>query len=260
MKEAACILDAIIVSRSDLTKSVFELWLEAPPIAERAKPGQFVSIHLGKDHLIRRPFSIAGTNGGNIRLVIKKAGRITSMMSALTAGQKISVMGPLGESFKLKKYERVLCVAGGIGIAPMLFLFQKEIKNQSFYLVLGVKNIEDTWYEDVYLGLSGFLLTTEDGSSNYPGRPTDYLLTTQNIFNAEIMLGIGPLSMLKNLSATSKNMNIESVISLENYMGCGLGACNSCLVHTKEGWKKTCIKGPAFKVNDIDFESLEAKA
>lgn len=256
-KKVIEIVDAPIIRLTELTEKVYEIFVKAPAIAEKAKPGQFVSIHLGKNHQIRRPFSIAGTNKGELRLVIKKTGRVTDALSRFLPGETISVMGPLGNSFECGDYKKIICVAGGAGIAPLLFLLQKEIKNRNFYLIFGVKTVKEAWYEEMFNSLKGFLLTTEDGSSHYAGRSTDYLLSTDQFFRAELMIAAGPLQMLKSYVSAFRFTEARGIVSLEAYMGCSLGACNSCVVKTSSGWKKVCQDGPVFDGKEIEFSSLE---
>lgn len=257
IKEKIDILDAPVKSIRHLTDSIFEIYLDAPEIALKAKPGQFVSIHLGENHQLRRPFSIAGVKEGQVRLVIKKTGRVTKAMSRLSPGDLVSIMGPCGNSFDFGEKKKILCVAGGVGIAPLLFLIEKEVAKRDFYLIFGVKSVDDAWFEDIFTSLKGFLLTTEDGSSYYPGRAVDYLLSTDQFFKAEAMVAVGPLGMLEAYATALRYTEAEGFVSLEAYMGCSLGACNSCLVKTSSGWKKVCQDGPVFRCEEIDFKSLE---
>jgi dihydroorotate dehydrogenase electron transfer subunit len=261
----SALVEATVASVARLTaRDVYEIWLEAPTIAERCEPGQFVGFHLGREEYgrtqtIRRPFSIAGTRDGAIRIVFKRVGRVTSAMSDLAPGDRVSVVGPLGTGFAAVESahaivpEKVLVIAGGVGIAPILFYIQKMLPERKVSIVWGARTVDDAWYEDAFLDLSGFLLATEDGSSKYPGRAVDYMFAIEQLFHPDAFVGVGPKPMLQAMTRALSRDERPVFVSLETYMGCGLGGCCSCLVRGVDGWKKACVDGPVFLASEIEL-------
>lgn len=245
------VVNGSIVKNKPLTEHVFELYIDVGPEFGRPVPFQFVSLLYGENQQIRRPFSVAGYRDGVIRLIIKKAGRVTGKLSEARPGETISVLGPLGNGLQPGLEKKVLAVAGGSGIAPFLYLFEQSDR-PPVYLIYGVPTVDDAWFEDTFTELSGFLLVTEDGSSNYQGYPVDYLLNTANLFHPDLVVAVGPSPMLKALKNAMKYLECDFFVSLESYMGCSLGACNSCLVKTTSGWKRVCEEGPVFSLKELE--------
>lgn len=253
-KKELVLTDAEVKSISRLTNDTFEIWLSPEKDFPEPAPFQFVTLYLDGFEL-RRPFSVAGFKNGSLRVVFKVKGRMTKELSRLKIGAKLSVLGPLGSKFNYFSYGRILAVAGGVGIAPFLYFFEKEASERSISLIYGVKTVDDAWFEDIYTDLKGFLLVTEDGSSNYHGYPVDYIMRVASYFQPEAVIAVGPLAMLRSLKPAKIQMEIPFFVSLEPYMGCALGACGSCLVKLKNGeFAKACIKGPIFNMDELDLE------
>ena len=251
------ITKATIVELEQVAPSVYSLLLETEKAFPEPHPFQFVLIHYGSFQL-RRPFSVAGYSDNRLRLVFKVKGRMTSALSRAKAGDRLSVIGPLGSRLDYTSFERILAVAGGIGIAPFLYFFKKEAGRRNLSLIFGVKTVDDAWYEDIYTDLKGFLLVTEDGSSGYSGYPVDYIMAVSGYFAPEAVIAVGPEPMLRSLRAAALQLQIPFFVSLEPYMGCGLGACNSCLTRLASGeYVRACEKGPVFELSDL-MEEVES--
>jgi dihydroorotate dehydrogenase electron transfer subunit len=242
-----------IRSIEKLTDQIFGLEIAVSKKFPKPEPFQFAGILYG-DFQLRRPFSFAGYRDGLLRFVIKKSGRMSELLSQAKPGDEVSVLGPLGKSPDLAAYSRILCVAGGVGIAPFLYFFEEEAKQKDISLIYGVRTIDDAWYEDTFTDLKGFLLVTEDGSSNYHGYPVDYVLTIASLFKPEALLAVGPSKMLASLKPLLDQVSFPIFVSLETYMGCSLGACGSCAVkHKEKGYIKVCTQGPVFRLNEIEL-------
>jgi dihydroorotate dehydrogenase electron transfer subunit len=251
MSEKPILTEAKIVELQPVAPSIFSLLLETEKKLPEPHPFQFVALHYG-NYQLRRPFSVAGFKDNLLRLVFKVKGRMTAELSQARTGEKLSLIGPLGSVFDYGPYRRILTVAGGIGIAPFLYLFEKEATRFDFSLIYGVKTLDEAWYEEIYTDLKGFLLVTEDGSSNYPGYPVDYILAVSSYFKPEAVVAVGPEAMLRSLKAASLQLNVPFFVSVEPYMGCGLGACNSCLIQLTSGeFVRACEKGPIFELSKL---------
>ncbi|MCX7832501.1 MAG: hypothetical protein N2440_06345 [Actinobacteria bacterium] len=249
--------DAKVVKLQGVAKGIFELLLKPEIEMPEPQPFQFVSLHYGSFQL-RRPFSVAGFKEGLLRVVFKIKGRMTEELASLRIGEKISLMGPLGSAFDYSKYKRVLAVAGGIGIAPFLYFFSKEVNSRDISLIYGVKTLEEAWYEEIFTDLKGFLLVTEDGSSNYYGYPVDYIIQVSSYFNPDAVVVVGPQAMLESLIPVTFQLNVPFFVSLEPYMGCSLGACGSCLVKLSDGtYVKACTEGPVFDLKRLSMGGVQ---
>lgn len=254
MSTKPVITEAAIVKLEQVAPSIFSLLLETEKVLPEPYPFQFVLVHYGNFQL-RRPFSVAGYSGNRLRLVFKVKGRMTAELSRAKAGEKVSVIGPLGSRLDYASFKRILAVAGGIGIAPFLYFFEKEAGRRDISLIFGAKTVDDAWYEDIYTDLKGFLLVTEDGSSGYTGYPIDYIMAVSGYFAPEAVIAVGPEPMLHSMKAAALQLQIPFFVSLEPYMGCGLGACNSCLVKLANGeFVRACEKGPVFELSELPEE------
>ncbi|NLD35795.1 MAG: dihydroorotate dehydrogenase electron transfer subunit [Desulfatiglans sp.] len=255
-----------ILSNTCITPGIFLLRFSSPELAAEAKPGQFIMLRVndGIDPCLRRPFSISGTEkGGVVRILYKVVGKGTVILSKKIAGDKLSVLGPLGKGFDIAgRAEHLFIVAGGIGIAPMLFLSQAVDKN-AFTFLAGFRN-SDEIIDPLSAGIKQDIsIATDDGSRGYHGRVTDLL--EQEIIkcrnNALAICACGPLPMLKALSNISGKYRIPCRVSMETFMACGLGACQGCVIRSASAldqisYHHVCKDGPVFDINEIDWENI----
>jgi dihydroorotate dehydrogenase electron transfer subunit len=248
---------AAITANTELMPQVHLMWLEAPYIASQAQPGQFVMAHCGEDTLLCRPFSIHQLDGKRLALLFNVVGRGTQWLSQRQAGDSLDLLGPLGNGYTVyPDAKNLLLVAGGIGIAPLVFLAQKALKGGcSITLLLGAQTATELYPKDLLLPEVKLITATEDGSAGKRGVVTDLL--PNFISRADQIFACGPTSMYQTI-ATQKLLKKKPVqISLEVRMGCGLGVCYGCTVKTKNGLKQVCKDGPVFDLNDILWEELK---
>ena len=174
-------------------------------------------------------------------------------MSGLKRGEFLNLIYPLGNSFSLPKSgKNVLLIGGGCGIAPLLFL-GKYLKSNNYSpdVLLGFRNAERIIEFDDYRQIGKVFLTTEDGSQGEKGYVTDHsILKTAEYEN---IYCCGPEPMLKAVAIYCSKRNINCEVSLENLMGCGIGACLCCVVNTVKGNLCTCIDGPVFNIKDLKW-------
>jgi len=241
--------------------------LMAPDISAKALPGQFIMLRVTreKDPLLRRPFSICAIQGNNTVLILYKVvGQGTSVLAQTVAGDRLSVLGPLGNGYILSRnHKKHILIAGGIGLAPLIFL-ARTIKDSDFSFAAGYRSSNEiipinNITPDFDPGIS---IATDDGTYGHRGPVTDLLETdleqTGNITTA--IYACGPLGMLKRVSALAAQRNIPCQISIETNMACGLGACQGCAVKTSAGsaapYYHVCKDGPVFFNNLLDWENL----
>lgn len=249
-------MTAKVRSQEKLASDIYSLVLHAPEIAETAKPGQFVSLY-SKDgaNLLPRPISICefDTEEGTVRLVYRVVGKGTEEFSKLEEGNKIEVMGPLGNGFTLKDKKAIL-IGGGIGIPPMVEL--AKWLNCEKNIVLGFRD-ETFLLED--LEPSGEIyIASEDGQHGVKGNVLDAIREYE--IEGDIIYACGPTPMLRAIKEYAIANNIEAQISMEEKMACGIGACLACVCkskdvdhHTHVNNKRICKDGPVFDAREVEL-------
>jgi len=259
-----------VASNVEVMPGIHLMWIEAPDIAVAAQPGQFITVRCG-DLTLRRPFSVHQVSSREIALLFKVAGKGTLWLSQQQTGERLDVLGPLGKGFSIESGARnLLLVAGGIGIAPLIFLMQCASSQNQVTLIHGASTAAQLYTERCqptaisYQGVQ-FVPVTEDSSMGKKGMATDIL--PDFLDRADQVYACGPLEMYKAMAEMSLRVptlsgrsNLElkkSQVSLEVRMGCGFGACYSCTINTQKGLKQVCRDGPVFELDDIIWQEVK---
>jgi dihydroorotate dehydrogenase electron transfer subunit len=220
-----------------------------------AKPGQFVMVRVSEsaDPLLRRPMSIAGLRDGRMDVIYNVAGRGTSLMAEKKGGETIDVIGPFGNGFTApENADSILCVMGGVGAAPFLFLKNRN-KDRKMVAFYGAANKDGL---GIKIPMDELHFATEDGSFGRRGLVTDVLLEHPAMKNRDAhIMACGPKGMLKAVDEICVNHKISGELSLEERMGCGFGVCLGCAVETDAGNKRACVEGPVFKSGTIKWRT-----
>jgi dihydroorotate dehydrogenase electron transfer subunit len=276
MKQTLC----SVVSNVEVMPGIHFMWIETPDIAVTAQPGQFITVRCG-DFTLRRPFSIHQVGNNNViaseakqsqvALLFKVAGKGTLWLSQRQTGERIDILGPLGKRFTIEpKSKHLLLVAGGIGIAPLVFLTQYASSQHQITLIHGASTAAQLYpfssaakkrskLSPLPKGVQ-FIPVTEDGSMGQKGRATDIL--PDFLDWADQVYACGPVDMYKamakmSLRAKRSNLKLKKCqVSLEVRMGCGFGACYGCTINTKKGLKHICRDGPVFELDDIIWQEV----
>jgi len=230
---------------------VYLIWLDSPQIAsQETQPGQFVMVRCG-DYLLRRPLSVHQADGGEMALLLTIVGKGTRWLSQRKTGESIDIFGPLGNGYSIHPDSKhLLLVAGGIGIAPLVFLAQQAAKlGCSATLLLGAKTATELYPQRLLPSGIELIIATEDGSGGKRGLVTD--LTPEYAEWADQVFACGPMPMYKTMAQMPELRNKPVQISLEVRMGCGLGVCYGCTVKARSGLKQVCKDGPVFNLDDI---------
>lgn len=271
-------VDGIIIKNQKIHTSYYLLELRCPPIANEAKPGQFVMLKPSYLNypLLRRPFSISKyyplhhphkTKRGHFTILYKKVGLGTEMMSHLHEGQKINLIGPLGNGYTLPplpSQPKILLIGGGIGVASLLSLYT-ILKDQKMFVFIGGKTKNDILCEKEFLQGENteLYIATEDGSYGKKGTVVSLFFSKLNQFSSDKDLYIytcGPSGMLKSMAKKLVQKRWFVQASLESRMGCGLGACWGCVVKTIDPdnpYRRVCKEGPVFNLKEIEWESYD---
>ena len=249
-----------VLSQKELCPGIFDLRLYAPAIAEAASAGQFVNVFCREaSRLLPRPLSLcrAEAAAGEIRLVYRAGGDGTREFSALSEGDALELLGPLGNGFPLEMAagKRVLLIGGGIGIPPMLqtaVSLSDRVENRrpsEMTAVLGYR--DQTFLSDEFGQIVKTYLATEDGSAGTKGTVLDAI--RENNLDADLIFACGPKMMLRALKVYASERGIPCQVSLEERMACGIGACLACVCetaevngHTHVHNARVCKDGPVF--------------
>ena len=270
-----------IISKRQLSDNVFQMELEAPLIANERKPGQFIILMIDEKLGERIPLTIADADKekGTITIIFQTVGATTLKLAKMNAGDKLAaLLGPLGRPTDLRgangtKPGRVVCVGGGIGVAPMHPIAQalKALGNE-VTIIMGARNKDLFVMEDEMRKIAGdkLILMTDDGSSGRKGLVTEPLKELCEAGAVDEVIAIGPPIMMKFCALTTKPYNVKTVVSLNTIMIDGTGMCGGCRVAVGGETKFVCVDGPEFDAHQVDwdlmlkrmgaFKPLEAKA
>jgi 2-polyprenylphenol hydroxylase and related flavodoxin oxidoreductases len=246
-----------IVQKIDrLAADLCLLTLHAPSIAAAARPGQFVMVSCGPlfDPLLRRPFSIHRCIGADaLQLLIRVVGRGTELIAQCRPGQSISLVGPLGQGFRIPAPTESIClIGGGIGMAPLLFLAERLEVPQRCTALLGSRTgaeMAQLAAEFAQLGCR-VKAATDDGSFGSHGLVTDLL--APHLAATDQVYACGPMAMMAAVAQACQNARVACEVSLEAHMACGLGACLGCAVHGADGsYLHVCSNGPVVNALEV---------
>lgn len=249
-----------VLSQNEIAEHIFELTLRGELVQEMNEPGQFVHLKVSDqfDPLLRRPISIAQINKtqNEFTMIYRAEGKGTRLLSQKKAGDVIDILGPLGHGFPLdeaKPGETALLVGGGIGVPP-LFELSKRLVNKGVNVihVLGFQSKSAVFYDEKFMQHGETYVATVDGSYGRKGFVTNVIEDEKIEF--DILYSCGPTPMLKALEQAYKQKKVY--LSLEERMGCGIGACFACVCHTGDDptgytYKKVCSDGPVFKAGEV---------
>jgi dihydroorotate dehydrogenase electron transfer subunit len=256
-------IKAKLISNKRIKNDYWHAVLNAPLIAKSARPGQFVNVKASNDlePFLRRPFSIHRAQGVKIEILYEVVGPGTQILSQNKAGECLDIIGPLGNDFEFnrqadkRRNRQTILVAGGMGVAPLVFLAEKL--NKEVTVLIGAKTKNQILCEKEFIDLGCHVkIATDDGSAGFKGKVTDLLksiLRTTHDAQRTTLYACGPRPMLKEIANLSQRYKIPAQISLEEHMACGIGACLGCVVNTKDGYQRVCKEGPVFEANQISL-------
>ena len=283
---------AVVVDQNALGSGIYDLTLKTTNIAKAAKAGQFVSVYSNdRSKLLPRPISLCGIDRDEdtIRLVYRVTGENTGTeeFSKLVMGDKIRLLGPLGNGFTVEPGKKAFLIGGGIGVPPMLQLAkdinsgvvqttgavdtntqekgqteEKQINGHGkkicdMNIIMGYRD-ENTFLLDEFKEQADSFVATEDGSVGTKGNVIDAI--NENGLEADVIYACGPMPMLRALKAYAMEHDMECYVSMEERMACGIGACLACVCKTKDkdahsnvNNKRICKEGPVFSAKEVEL-------
>lgn len=249
-----------VLKKENLAKGIYSLVIRCPEISNITKPGQFVTIAIDGFSL-RRPISICEIDKNNetIRLVFEVRGEGTEKLSQINQDDLIDLMAPLGKGFTVSNNPELkkAVIAGGIGVPPMLELCKNYYK-QNITSILGFQTAAKVILkEDFEKVTNKTIICTDDGTSGIKGFVTNALENLLQTESLDIIYTCGPYVMMKGIYEIAKKHNISCEVSMEQRMGCGIGACLVCACkvkrNDKEFYAHVCKDGPVFKAEEVIF-------
>jgi len=248
-----------IVAKKELAPKVKLFEVYTPEIAEKAKPGQFLILMAEGKKGERIPLTIAGYNAakGTVTFVFNEVGKTTKQLACLNKGDFIPNMaGPLGNPSEIRKFGRVLCVGGGVMIAPLFLQVQAlQAAGNEVVTVIGAR-IKDLliFEKEMKKASHEFYIATDDGSKGYKG--LDFLKGLLEAKKFDRTVVMGPIVMMKTVSEFTRPLGIPTFVTLTPIMVDGMGMCGVCRVIVGGETKFTCVDGPEFDGHMVDFDQL----
>lgn len=245
-----------IIKKSVIAKEIYCFEILCPEVAEVAVPGQFVHIR-ANGFTLRRPVSICEINKskGTLKIVFEVRGEGTAEIAKLNVDSLIDMLAPLGHGFTLNpEFKKVVLIGGGIGTPPMLPLAQYYGNKAA--VITGFRSADAVILQNEFKASGAeTILCTDDGTMGIKGFVTSPLEDTLKNGGVDAVYACGPMPMLKAVSELAEKYGAYCEISLEERMGCGIGACLVCACKTKkndeEYFAHVCKEGPVFKAEEV---------
>ncbi len=245
--------ELIVKDLKEIALETYEMVLENSFVSMTAKPGQFLHLQLD-GHMLRRPISIASVDKekNTVTILFKINGSGTKHLAGYQPGYVLNALGPAGNGFTLdSESSTILLIGGGIGVPPLYHLGKQLLdKQRKIISILGFQSKDYVFYEKEFQELGETHIVTNDGSYGTQGFVTDAL---KNIGDFDSYYSCGPIPMLRSVSSNLEHKN--GYISLEERMGCGVGACFACVIPTDNngGYRKICKDGPVFHHKEVSL-------
>jgi ferredoxin--NADP+ reductase len=250
-----------IVRREEMAEGTVILnEIEAPLIAKKALPGQFVILKTGEDGE-RIPLTMASSDieKGTITIIYMVVGKSTALFKELQVGDSYQdVIGPLGKATHLEKIGKIICIGGGTGVAVLhpITRAMKDIGND-VTCIIGARTKDLLILEEQMKDASHDLrLCTDDGSYGHHGFVTDVMKEILEKEDIKQVVAIGPVPMMKAVSAITKGYNVPTLVSLNPIMVDGTGMCGGCRVTVGGKTQFACVDGPEFDGHQVDYDEL----
>ncbi len=250
-------LTATVKSNIKIAEKIYMLTLVLPENAGIIKGGQFVNLSTGDNsQLLRRPLGVMKAEGCDITVCYQVKGEGTQNLARSEAGQKLKVLLPLGNGFNLEGKTDIAVIGGGVGIFPLIATIREHCASKNFYSYIGFRNKDTVCLLDELGKSKSLTVVTDDGSYGEKGNAVDAYLKEADKLKVDLIIACGPPVMLKVLKRKleERGNKIQCLVSLEERMGCGVGACLVCVCKNKEGSNvRVCKDGPVFDINEINL-------
>ena len=244
-----------VIEKTAISAGIYSYGILCPDVAEIAQPGQFVHVKID-GFTLRRPISICEIDhkNGSLRIVFEIRGQGTAKLTDINVGDNIDMIAPLGKGFTLPESihpnRRVILVGGGIGVPPLLAV--AKVMKESATAILGFRSYDKIILAGDFKRADAHVIPcTDDGSVGFHGAVTVPLAEELAKDDVDMVYACGPEPMLKAVIEECNKTGAACEVSLEERMGCGVGACVVCACRTKSGIARVCKDGPVFKAEEV---------
>ena len=244
---------AVIAENRAIARDIFSLTFDCgEEIAVR--PGQFCMLGV-TGFPLRRPIAVCKAAGSLVTVCYRLKGEGTRALARLAAGEALQVLLPLGNGFYLGAQEkRVALVGGGVGIFPLISVIGVYAGQRALYAYMGFRNREALCMEQELARCEKLTLASDDGSFGFHGTSVQAFLQEVDAVRPDVVLSCGPTPMLRALKQGMQGRGIPVYVSLEERMGCGIGACLVCVCNKTDGaHARVCKDGPVFEIGEIEL-------
>ena len=254
-----------IIRKENLAEGIKLFEIGAPQIAAKARPGQFIILRIDEKGE-RIPLTIADfdRDKGTITLISQEVGRTTADLGKMETGDKIlDLVGPLGKASAIEKYGRVVCIGGGVGIAPV-YPITRALKaaGNEVISIIGARTAEQLILQEEMGAVSDHIyITSDDGSIGQEGFVTNVLarLLSDGV-QIDLIIAIGPLPMMESVAETSRAFGVKTIVSMNPIMVDGTGMCGACRVAVGSETKFACVDGPEFDGHLVDWQLARSRS
>ncbi len=247
---------ATVKSNEKIAENIYMLTLTLPETV-KVRGGQFVNLETGDvSQLLRSPLGVCKAEGKEITVCYQVKGAGTKKLTEAKAGQNLKVLMPLGNGFNLENYKNIAVIGGGVGVFPLIATIRENYKKKNFYSYIGFRNKSAVCLLEELQKSKSLTVTTDDGSYGKKGNAVDAYLEEAGKNGEDAIIACGPPVMLKILKRKLKenNITVPCFVSLEERMGCGIGACLVCVCKGANGKnKRVCKDGPVFEINEVEL-------
>jgi len=247
-----------VLSKERISPDTFDIWLSHPEIYKYAKPGQFLIVRID-EYGERIPLTIASTDKGRVRVIVKAVGKSTYKLCSLSEGESVAdIVGPLGNPSEIEKLGTVCVVGGGVGIAPLFPITRalKEAGNEVIGILGAAKKEQLIMLNEFRPFLDRLYITTDDGSLGSKETVTNPLKEVIKDHPPASIWAIGPMVMMKFVSLLASQNDIRCWVSLNPIMVDGTGMCGACRAEVGGEMKFACVHGPEFDGRLVNWDEL----
>ncbi len=247
---------ARVTSNSEIAENIYMIKLaldgEIPPI----RGGQFANLSTGEgSQLLRRPLGICAVERNEISLCYQVKGEGTKKLTQAKSGDRLSVLLPLGNGFNLEKYKDIAVIGGGVGVFPLIAAIRENYKKKNIYSYIGFRNKAAVCLESELEKSKKLTVVTDDGSYGKKGNAVEAFFADRPE-KCDVIIACGPPIMLKVLKRelAKNSVKVPCFVSLEERMGCGVGACLVCVCKKSDGANaRVCKDGPVFDITEVEL-------
>ena len=248
---------ATVKQNKQIAQGIWAITLTLPEDVGHIKGGQFANLSVGDGAFpLKRPLGVCSVNGNDVTLCYQLKGEGTHLIARAEAGDKLSVLLPLGNGFDLGDAQNIAVIGGGVGIFPLAAVVEEYCGKRNFYSYIGFRGSNYACLTEVFAKGGKLTVATDDGSIGFRGNAVQAFLADYKNISPDLIISCGPPVMLRSLKAALKEngIDVKCLVSLEERMGCGIGACLVCVCKKADGHNaRVCKDGPVFDINTVEL-------